>query len=61
MGEKEPLVNVKVRIEVEGEEGFDVEVNYKNTSLKTAVLVEGALMTALETLHQYDKVRLGIA
>ena len=54
------LVDVEISFKVVGEEELSFSLKYVKTSLKTAVLIETALIEALRTLNAYDKARLGI-
>ena len=45
-------LNMKLTLEVEGKEKFEVTVEYKDTTLDTVKLVENAILTALAGINK---------
>lgn len=44
-------INIKITLEVSGQEGLGAVLQYTNTTLETAIKVENALLTALANLN----------
>ena len=45
-------LSMKLKLEVQGKEGFEVTVEYKDTTLETVKLVENAIMKSLAEINQ---------
>lgn len=53
-------VNLKVSSNVTGTEGLDINLDYKNTSLKTVVLVQYAQVCAFKKIIEQQAAQLGV-
>jgi hypothetical protein len=50
--EEKKNIYMKLSMEVIGKEGFDVNVEYKETTLETVKLVQNAFMQALASINK---------
>jgi hypothetical protein len=48
----EKTLNMTITLNVEGEEGLTVTIEYRNTTLETVKLVENTIMKALAEINQ---------
>ena len=48
------MLGLKITVEVEGEEGLDAVLHYKNTSIETIRRVENKILKGLIELNEED-------